>query len=286
MSFLSDIPYIKAFWYITPNPGTRIINWVVIHSAETFETDTTAESLGNYFASNPRILSGERKASTHYGVDNNSIVHYVLDHLICYGAGGANLNGIHIEHAGFAGQSKEEWLDPYGVAMLKLSAQLTAELCRTYGIPMKYVDWQGLRNGERGITTHWDVTLAFKQDDHTDPGLNFPMGQYIKWVNDQNDQEDEDDMNAQELALALGAEFDPFTGRVGLRSSTDGQFYPLAAYLEFTHAEIKRPELLTARLITAMKQQLPSGQGGVGISITDLEAACRRAVVAALKSTT
>lgn len=279
MTYLSEIPYIPAYWQITPSPGTRIIDWVVIHAMETFETDNTAENLGNYFNNNPVILAG-RKASTHYGVDNNSEVRYVPDHMVCYGAGGANLRGIHIEHAGFAGQSKEEWLDTYSTAMLKRSARLTHELCLTYAVPEKYVNWEALRRGERGITTHYDVTLAFKQDDHTDPGIGFPMTQYIKWV---QDIDDEDDMNAQELAGAIGAEFNPGTGIIGLRAS-DGSFHPLAAWLSYIHSEVTRADLLTARLITAMKQQLPMGGGGTGISSEDLEAICRRAVVAALHS--
>lgn len=280
MSFLSEIPYYPARWFIVPNPGTRIINWIVVHAAETAETPSTAENLGNYFSTNPQILDGTRKASTHYGVDNNSIGHYVFDHLICYGAGGANLNGIHIEHAGYSAQSRDEWLDPYGIDMLKLSSRLTRELCGIYGVPKEYVNWEGLQQGKRGITTHNDVTLAFRRDDHTDPGVGFPMDQYIKWVVD----DDELDMNAQELAAALGAEYDIPTGRVGLHSSTDGQFYPLAAYIEFTHAEIKRADLLTARLTAAMVKALPTGQGGAGIAVADVEAACARAVKALFHS--
>ena len=49
---------------------------------------------------------------------------------------------------------------------------------------MRYVDAAGLLRGERGITTHYQVTLGpgRGKTDHTDPGRGFPMSTYIEMI--------------------------------------------------------------------------------------------------------
>ena len=68
--------------------------------------------------------------------------------------------------------------------MLKRSAKLTAGICKRWNIPVKYIDREGLKRGERGITTHNEITFAFRKSTHTDPGKHFPMDQYLEWVNE------------------------------------------------------------------------------------------------------
>ena len=66
--------------------------------------------------------------------------------------------------------------------MLRRSARLVAKLCKDHGIPVQYVDAEGLKRGDRGITTHHAVTLAFRKSDHTDPGEHFPLDWFLGLV--------------------------------------------------------------------------------------------------------
>lgn len=173
---LDTIPLVQAKNYTKGR--TSPIELIVIHDMEAGETDTTAEAIANMFHTTTR------QASIHYCLDDNSIVRCVNDKDTAWHAPGANSNGIGLEHAGYASQRLDQWLDPYSTAMLHLSAQLTRELCNKYGLPKQFVNAEGLKAKAKGITTHWEVSKAFHKTDHTDPGPNFPMQQYIDWVVD------------------------------------------------------------------------------------------------------
>lgn len=207
---MSAPPFIAAKWF-TPVPVGRRIDWIVLHDMEAPEKGGTAESCAAYFASG----SGGRKASAHYCVDDNSVVQSVRDHDVAYGAAGANAHGLHIEHAGYADQGRDGWADAYSTAMLRdQSAVLVADLCAIYGIPARFVDGEGLKRGERGITTHAECSRAFKPGGHTDPGPDFPLGQYLAWVATAagkpapvpaSDQEDDMPYTPEEIRLLAEA---------------------------------------------------------------------------------
>jgi N-acetyl-anhydromuramyl-L-alanine amidase AmpD len=152
------------------------VDLVVIHSAEVGETPASAEALMRACATN------DRKASWHYAVDSDSITQSVREEDIAFHAPGANNNGIGIELSGRAKQSAADWSDDYSRAMLARAAELTAAICRRWGVPVEYVDAAGLLEGRRGITTHANVSEAFKKSDHTDPGVNFPMPSFLAQV--------------------------------------------------------------------------------------------------------
>jgi N-acetyl-anhydromuramyl-L-alanine amidase AmpD len=141
------------------------------------EKPTSAEALGSW-VSGPHAP----EASWHFSVDADSIVQSVEIKDVAWHARGANRHGIGIEHAGYARQSEEEWHDEFSEAMLRRSARLVAKLCKDHGIPVQYVDAEGLKRGDRGITTHHAVTLAFRKSDHTDPGEHFPLDWFLGLV--------------------------------------------------------------------------------------------------------
>jgi N-acetyl-anhydromuramyl-L-alanine amidase AmpD len=122
------------------------------------------------------------RASAHYCIDDKEVVQSVKDKDVAWHAPGANSDGIGIEHAGSASQSKAQWGDPYSTAQMKLSADLVAGLVRKYNIPVKWLSVDDLKNNQRGITSHNNVSLAFRQSTHTDPGANFPVDRYLKLV--------------------------------------------------------------------------------------------------------
>jgi N-acetyl-anhydromuramyl-L-alanine amidase AmpD len=160
----------------TPSDRTDI-RWIVIHSMEAGEASTTAENVAGWFAG-----SSAPKASAHY-----SIVQSVKEHDIAWHAGGGNRYGIGLEHAGYARQTRNQWLDAFSMRMLKRSAKLTADICKRWDIPVKYVDRAGLKRGEYGITYHREITYAFRKSTHVDPGKNFPMDLYLQWVQEAMD---------------------------------------------------------------------------------------------------
>jgi hypothetical protein len=64
--------------------------------------------------------------------------------------------------------------------MLDRAASLVASLCAKYNIPASFVEADDLIASLSGITTHHEVTKAFKVvGGHTDPGPNFPMKDFL-----------------------------------------------------------------------------------------------------------
>jgi peptidoglycan hydrolase-like protein with peptidoglycan-binding domain len=185
---LNSIPYIPARFY---TPGRRAdISMIVIHDMEAGEYSTTAESCANYFKNTTR------RASAHYCCDNDSVVCSVLPDDTAWhtGENETNNSGIGIEQAGYANQgigfSWTEggigWADTYSQDMIKNQvAPLVAALCDRYGIPVRFLSADDLRNGERaGITSHREITYGFGiYGGHTDPGPDYPWDQLLEEVN-------------------------------------------------------------------------------------------------------
>ena len=168
-------PFVQARNY---TPGRRSpIDVIVIHTMEMPEKSTTAEACANFFATTTK------EASAHYCIDQNSVVQCVRDEDVAWHAPGANHNGLGFEHAGYARQSREEWVgDEASLALLERSAELAAEKCREYGIPLIWLQPADLRAGKRGFTSHANVSKAFQRSDHWDPGPNFPVQRYLALV--------------------------------------------------------------------------------------------------------
>lgn len=170
-------PFVQALSY-TPGPRRGPIDLIVFHDMEAPELLGTAEACAQFFA---RTTGG----SAHYNVDADSIVQSVRDSDIAWGAPGANHNGIHVEHAGYARQSREEWLDDYGLDMLRRSAALVVDLCDEHDVPKEWLGIEALRSGRRGITTHRATTFAYNvRGGHTDPGPDFPVDVYMQFIRD------------------------------------------------------------------------------------------------------
>jgi N-acetyl-anhydromuramyl-L-alanine amidase AmpD len=162
------LKFIQARNYTRVTSPARNIDLVVIHTAEYPELPESAEWVANYFAK-----PGAPKASAHYMVDASEVIQGVWDKDVAWAAPGANHNGIQIEHAGYAKQTKKDWSDDYSKRMLARSAKLTARLCRKHNIPVRWVSPSQLRAGRRGLTSHANVSAAFKRSSHWDPGPNY-----------------------------------------------------------------------------------------------------------------
>jgi hypothetical protein len=155
---------------------SRKIDLIVLHSMEAPQKGSTAESVAGYFR-----RSGTR-VSAHHCFDQDSQVRCLEDHDVAWAAPGSNHNGLHYEHAGYARQDRSDWVLPSSLSMLVLSAQQAAKDVTAYKIPIEFCDYSDLRAGKRGITTHYEVSRAFKRSDHTDPGPGFAIDIYLDLV--------------------------------------------------------------------------------------------------------
>lgn len=171
-----NLPFVQAKNYTPASRKPSDIKWIVLHAMQAPERLTTAEGTANYFAST------SVKASAHFSCDADSTVQSVRLKDVAYGAPGANRLGVHVEQAGYSEQSAADWADPYSQRMLREQvAPLVAKLAVTCGIPIRFVDADGLKRGENGITTHHECSKAFGGD-HWDPGPGYPMGQLLDLV--------------------------------------------------------------------------------------------------------
>ncbi|MFF1739605.1 N-acetylmuramoyl-L-alanine amidase [Streptomyces mirabilis] len=169
--------FVQARWY---GPGrTTPIRVIVIHDMEAPEGPLTAENIAHWFATMPAT----NKASAHVCVDNNSAVRCVADGDRAWHAPGANSDGLGIEIAGYARQSRAEWLDQYSKGALEQAAKVTADWCAKHKIPAVKLSVAELIAGKRGIVGHRDVSAAYRQTDHTDPGPDFPWDYFLGRVN-------------------------------------------------------------------------------------------------------
>jgi len=147
------------------------IRWIVVHSAE----GTSAGGVAAWFARK------NATASTQLAVDDSKCIRMLPDLIVPWGAPGANENGVHVELCGYARWSRAEWLSH--MDMLQMAAYRCAVWCHAYKIPPRWLHRWHLRVGRvRGITTHNEVSLAFRKSNHWDPGQGFPRDVFLKLV--------------------------------------------------------------------------------------------------------
>lgn len=170
--------FVPAKWYRSGRSMPLL--YVTIHDMEAPEAGDTAESVARYF----QTLPDTRKASAHVCVDNNSVVECVHPQDTAYHAPGVNGSGYGVEHAGYARQTRAQWLDAYDQGVFhQAAAWLVPKVIIPYGIPVKTVTDADLSQYRgKGFVTHAQVTRVFRLSTHTDPGTGFPMDVYLETV--------------------------------------------------------------------------------------------------------
>lgn len=126
---------------------------------------------------------GTTGGSWHYSTDPYETFQCSWDRYVCHAAP-PNAHKIHIEMADHpvpvpAGRTKRalvelrkswRWARKEQRMMLHRTARLTAELCLANGLPPYYRTAAQVRAGAKGWTTHAQVTNAWGQSTHWDPG--------------------------------------------------------------------------------------------------------------------
>lgn len=155
---------------------TSPVRLIVLHDMETDELLSDAEAVGNYFAG-----PNAPRASAHVGVDADSTVGYVRTADTAFGAPNANADGYHIEQAGRARQSREEWLDPFSRETIRRAAKAGFEASVELAIPRIFLTVAQVADRvTKGFTDHRTVSAAFgTPGGHSDPGEFYPWDVYF-----------------------------------------------------------------------------------------------------------
>lgn len=181
-------------------PGNKPIHRIVIHSTVSPCVPGGARAIAEYFR------SPSAGGSAHYVVDPSEVVQVVLDGTIAWHAP-PNDHSLGIEMCDYPSSlSLDHWkgktpdeiehgtrknplrhLEANHRKMLRRTAKLTAQLCLAYGVPVRFLTAAQLVAGEHGVTTHAEVSRAFHQSTHWDPGL-WPKRAFMRQVRTFVDQ--------------------------------------------------------------------------------------------------
>lgn len=192
----SDLRWIPPKSYSSGRPGGKP-RFIVIHTTEGSSHSQSAEDGAAY---DGRRTDG---TSTHYFVDDSSTVQCVRTTDRAHTAGySGNMWGIQYELCARASYGTAWWTGgSYAKAMLRRAARQAARDAQHYGIPVKRITPRDLLAGGRGFCGHVDVTNAWREVDHTDPGPSFPWSMFLDMVNEEmgggakaDEPEGEDDM--------------------------------------------------------------------------------------------
>jgi hypothetical protein len=157
-------------------PITRI----VIHSTVSACKPGGAQAIARYFRGQ------SAGGSAHYVVDPAGSVQVVWDDVIAWHAP-PNAHSLGVELCDTPGTdsahkaSVKRWDDKNHTAMLDHAAELVAGLCLAYDVPIRKIGPGQLKAGQHGICGHVDVSEAWHQSTHWDPG-NFPWPRFIAMV--------------------------------------------------------------------------------------------------------
>lgn len=164
-----------------PNP-TR----VVIHATCPTIGFSGASAAGQALGTARYFAGGNAGGSAHYVEDVAVETHCVPDGTIAYHAP-PNQHSIGIEICAEGGQyaqsyTRDQWLSPQAWPAVQRAAARTKELCQRFGIPMVKISVADLLAGRHGICGHVDVSQAWHQSSHSDPGDGFPWDRFMAAV--------------------------------------------------------------------------------------------------------
>lgn len=155
--------------------NNRPITRIVMHATVSPCVKGGARDIARYFRS--QAAGG----SAQYVVDPGEVIQACYDSVIAWGAP-PNPHSLHIELCDPMTGPGRRWHDNAHQSMLDHAAELTAQLCLAYDVPIHRIDVADLKAGRHGICGHADVSDAWHQSDHWDPGPAFPWPEFMHRV--------------------------------------------------------------------------------------------------------
>ena len=170
-------PYIQA----RNHGGTQTtVKRLVIHGTVTPCAPSWARRVANDFHTTTR------DASAHYVIDPGEIVQCLTERTIGYHAP-PNTGSLGFELCDPQKGSSARWRDADHEAMLRRAAAVVRARAKHWEIPLVKLTAADLRAGRKGICGHADVSAAFRQTDHTDPGTGFPWAHFMNLAKGEDD---------------------------------------------------------------------------------------------------
>ena len=163
-------------------PRTVAPRLVVVHVNAVDEPVTGGAQNVARYCQRPASERDGSKGGYHAISDNIETVRGGLDEWVVNGAAGANRDGLHVCLVGSADQSSAQWADRFSSASIDNAARYVAGWCVRYKIPASRLAAVDIRNDQRGVCGHRDVSLAYGQSDHYDPGPHFPWDLFLRRV--------------------------------------------------------------------------------------------------------
>lgn len=171
---MSNYPYLPADSSHTGG-ANGVITRVVMHATVSPCEKGGARANARYFQS--KTAGG----AAHFIVDPHEIVQSIKEDIIGFHAP-PNAGSIGVELCDPQAGAVDRWYDDPHRLMLQRAAVLVADLCHRHQLPIEYLNASALLAGRRGITMHRDVSTAWKQSSHTDPGVGFPLAHFVDLV--------------------------------------------------------------------------------------------------------
>lgn len=172
-----DADWSRRFGFGNPRSTNGLLG-ICIHTTEN-PIGTPAENVAQY-------QINTETGSYHVLVDNttndniNSIRENTDDWMTWSAGPKGNQIALHLSFVAYSRCTRAQWLA--ADRMLNEGADAVAYWCRRYGFPVEKIGPADLRAGRRGIFGHADVSAAWRQVDHTDPGMNFPWDVFLNKV--------------------------------------------------------------------------------------------------------
>jgi hypothetical protein len=160
--------------------------------------------------------------------------------------------------------TRDQWLSDEVFPALVRAADRVRELCERHDLPKRRLTVEQLRDGSKGICGHVDVSHAFHETSHSDPGPNFPWDEFMALVNGVSTLLLEDDMPDPRDLWAY---------------DQDGKRRQAWSYLQTADANARRAAADSAAALAIVKEMARMGRS---LSREEIEAAAKAGAAAAL----